>query len=788
MTSIPCRSRLLLVLPAVLLALLLLLSSVGHVAAHSQALPPVRFYDFVDNIDIKRPQLLPMQLSFRAMNQSFTLQLEQNQHLLHPHAVVKRDSETDETDEYADLHRIAANMYKGHVVQADALSGDKLEKVGWARMFYDPTRNVFEGTFTARNKMYDVKDIDVYHKTRRSIDIQVLPASSRSERHRLSRMIVLADRDHAESMVAMPDPFLMRRSETAAQSQCGFDPVVNSQRGYVDQVERNVASLAKRAPAGCPTSRKVLFMAAAADCTYTRLHGGKEATLTQMLLNWNQASQVYETSFNVSLGLVQVLVQDTCTPTDDLLKWNRECDPAYTINQRLSDFSEWRGKKTADQAGLWHLMTNCPTGASVGVAWLKTLCNVESTTQPSAAGQQFVSGCGVSAATNVEWTVVAHEIGHNFGAIHDCSGLAGQCPCTDPDVCQCCPCSDPTTQCDCNGRYIMHPTDSSTLEQFSPCSITSICGAYPKFGTCLQEPGALNLVTASICGNGIREGNEQCDCGSAAECAADPCCTTGCVLRPTAKCSDKNDQCCGSCQIKANGTVCRTSSGVCDLAEQCDGTSPTCPLDVFVPDKTTCTGPDGAGKCATGQCTSRDIQCKNQATLSLSGACSDQESQCQLRCNSNTQGGVCVSLDSYFVDGTPCGFSGSGVCAKGTCQSGNIVDQALGWISTHLNIAIPILILAGFLLLSILYSILRCLCCGGGGISRSRPAKMAVVPPPQQQRWVDPAAYNGPSAYGPPPPMGGGPPYAGSAARAAEPPNREKSWQHAPRSASRPSR
>ncbi|KAJ3149345.1 hypothetical protein HDU86_006980 [Geranomyces michiganensis] len=782
MTSIPCRGRLLLAFPAALVLLLVILSTLDHVAAHSTALPPVRFYDFVDKIDIKRPQLLPMQLSFRAMNQSFTLHLEPNQDLLHPHAVVKRDSETDETDEYVDLHRIAANMYKGHVVEAaDGLNGDKLEQVGWARMFYDPERNVFEGTFVSRDKMYHVKDIDVYHKTRRSIDIQVLPASSRSERHRLSRMIVLADNQPTESMVAMPDPFMMRRSEPAMQSQCGFDITANSQRGYTDLVERNAASLTKRAPAGCPTSRKVLFMAAAADCTYTRLHGGKEATLTQMLLNFNQASQVYESSFNVSLGLVQVLVQDTCTPSVDLTKWNRECDTAYTINQRLSDFSEWRGKKAPDQAGLWHLMTNCPTGASVGVAWLKTLCNVETTTQASSTGQQFVSGCGVSAATNIEWMVVAHEIGHNFGAIHDCSGLSGQCPCTDPEVCQCCPCNDATSSCDCKGRFIMHPTDSSTLNQFSPCSITSICGAYPKFGTCLKEPGALSTVTTGICGNGIREGNEQCDCGSAAECAADPCCSTGCVLKPAAKCSDKNDQCCASCQLKANGTVCRSSSGVCDIAEKCDGTSPTCPLDVFVPDKTDCTGTDGAGKCASGQCTSRDIQCKNQATLSLSSACADQESQCQLRCNSDTRG-VCVGLDSYFVDGTPCGFSGSGVCAKGVCQSGNIVDQALGWISSHRSIAIPILILAGFLVLSILFSIIRCIFCGS---SRSRPPKTIVVPPSrnnaryaqqQPQHWVDPVAYNGPSLYTPPTPRG--PPSSGTAARAAEP----------MRSGSRPSR
>lgn len=102
------------------------------------------------------------------------------------------------------------------------------------------------------------------------------------------------------------------------------------------------------------------------------------------------------------------------TTADPAVPWNVNCStPNVDLDTRLSYFSQWRGAKGNDGAGLWHLMSNCPTGSQVGIAWLGTLCQVDTTT----SGSSSVSGTAVSTAGLTEWQVISHEMGHNFGAI-----------------------------------------------------------------------------------------------------------------------------------------------------------------------------------------------------------------------------------------------------------------------------------------------------------------------------------------------------------------------------------
>ncbi|TPX57497.1 hypothetical protein SpCBS45565_g08199 [Spizellomyces sp. 'palustris'] len=89
------------------------------------------------------------------------------------------------------------------------------------------------------------------------------------------------------------------------------------------------------------------------------------------------------------------------------------------------------------------------------------------------------------------------------------------------------------------------------------------------------------------------------------------------------------------------------------------------------------------------------------------------------------------------------------------------VQRAVDWISAHPQIAIPLLVFGGLLILFILFSILRCLCCPNRKIKPpiTRSSGRSRQPPPVQQQmpaggitWVDPTPYNGPQLPTVPPP------------------------------------
>lgn len=93
---------------------------------------------------------------------------------------------------------------------------------------------------------------------------------------------------------------------------------------------------------------------------------------THQLNNWNTASALYKTTFNISLGIVELFVQEAACPAtvDSRVSWNRNCS-ALGLSDRLSAFSAWRGaERSGDQAGLWALMSGCASGSEVGIAWL----------------------------------------------------------------------------------------------------------------------------------------------------------------------------------------------------------------------------------------------------------------------------------------------------------------------------------------------------------------------------------------------------------------------------------
>ncbi|KAJ3117567.1 hypothetical protein HDU96_006328 [Phlyctochytrium bullatum] len=506
----------------------------------------------------------------------------------------------------------------------------------------------------------------------------------------------------------------------------------------------NGVTLRRRAAAQCFSSRKWMFMGVAADCNYVKSYGGSSQALQRILSNINTASTTYESAFNVLLAVVKVNIQTACAnntalalvSTGQSIPWNRECVDSYTINERLSDFSYWRGNYPgfqSDNAGLWHLLTGCSSstsGQAVGVAWLKTTCTTEARKQVATLStgdtvQEYVSGTGVSSKVTQEWKVVAHEVGHNFGANHDCD--QNTCACQSQEQCLCCKCASGPGACDCQGNFLMHPTDNAKTTSFSDCSVNSICTTLQDTSrsACLRDSASLPSISENICGNGVREGNEECDCGDEATCKNDPCCNPQtCKLNPGAVCDDFNDDCCQGCKLKAKDSVCRPSIGPCDYAEVCSGTNKTCPPDLFHPDKEPCGVGNGLA-CASGQCTSRQLQCQNRVTsINTTGPCPGRDSECALYCAMAS--GYCTILSGSFLDGTPCGFSGT--CKLGTCTNENFLGAALDWFKSNPAIGIPVVVVAGLIVLTLIIGLIRCCCRGCRSRPKRRPEDLPVIP------------------------------------------------------------
>ena len=409
--------------------------------------------------------------------------------------------------------------------------------------------------------------------------------------------------------------------------------------------------------AGCPSTRKVALIGVATDCTYTGTFNSTESARSHVIQTINTASEAYEKTFNITLGLQNLTVSDASCPgtPPSTTPWNMACSDNTTITDRLNTFSRWRGQFQDDNA-YWMLLTNCNSGAEVGLSWLGELCVNSVTT----GNNESTSGANVVAKTSTEWQVIAHESGHMFGAVHDCDSQT----CSDGTTVkaqQCCPLS--SSACDAGGQFIMNPSTGSNIHAFSACTIGNICSAMKTNSVqsgCLSENKGVATITGQQCGNGIVEEGEDCDCGGTDGCKGDTCCDpTTCKFANGAVCDDSNEDCCHQCQFAANGTTCRASTGVCDPQEVCSGTSAACPSDQTAPNGQSC----GNGlQCSSGQCTSRDQQCKtlmgSLTTNNNTYACDDTD--CTLTCASpNFPANQCYQMQQNFLDGTSCGGGGS---------------------------------------------------------------------------------------------------------------------------------
>ena len=682
-------------------------------SAHSLSRDPLRYLSLVENATIQTPShrvyahsSFDLHFNLHQGKQLVKLTLEPNHDILPEGASVQylgRDGEVVRTES---INRHAHKIFRGDAwVQGHS---GKWTNVGWSRIMIrrDGIHPLFEGAFTIMHDHHHVQFRSNYMSTKHELDPDAEPSID-------EYMILFRDSDiERKSWISSGHSELKRSDDIkavmASEASCNAHklkfnsnpqhPIFKRDAGFWGampvgslfgkrQIDGNGIPAGGNSgsvnltstignSAGCPGTRKVALMGVATDCGYTGSFNSTESAHANVITQINSASNVYEKTFNISLGLQNLIVSNASCPGTPAAAtpWNTGCGGNSTITDRLNQFSSWRGQRN-DSNAYWSLLTSCNTGAEVGLSWLGQLCvgNVQSN-----AGET-VSGANVIAKTSTEWQVIAHESGHTFGAVHDCDSQT----CADSSVVnsqQCCPLSADT--CDAGSKFIMNPSTAQGISQFSACTIGNICSALGRNSVksnCLSDNTKITTITGQQCGNGIVEEGEDCDCGGTEGCGNDKCCNpTTCKFENKAVCDDANDDCCKGCQFAAANTVCRASTSSCDPAEVCSGTNPTCPADVKAPNGQNCGNGTSSLQCASGQCTSRDQQCKtlmgSYTTKNDTYACNSQD--CTLSCASPEFGpGVCYQMQQNFLDGTTCG--GGGQCS-------NVSTTSLGFsIYTH---------------------------------------------------------------------------------------------------------
>jgi len=372
-------------------------------------------------------------LAFDAGGSRIRLSLEPNHDIIAENAVITYARADGRVLREEPLNREEHRVYKG---SAWVKRGQRWDQVGWSRITVrrDGLAPLFEGAFTIDHNHHHIQLSTNYKKSRQELDPDI---DLREDEY----MVVFrdsdisADEEHMELKKRGPEEMGCRSDElgfnmqpehpvfasmsrreveeessfwsTPISSMFGKRQIDNSPGGGNGAGVNLVQSIGSTA--GCPTTRKVALVGVAADCTYIQSFNSTESARANIINQINAASNLYESTFNISLGLANLFVVERECPTSvqSTTPWNRDCQSNIDIQERLNLFSQWRGQQR-DSNSHWTLLSTCNSGSAVGLAWLGQACTQGSQPNNSTAGSsEMVAGANVVIRTLTEWQVIA---------------------------------------------------------------------------------------------------------------------------------------------------------------------------------------------------------------------------------------------------------------------------------------------------------------------------------------------------------------------------------------------
>ncbi|XP_065647462.1 uncharacterized protein LOC100205261 isoform X2 [Hydra vulgaris] len=293
------------------------------------------------------------------------------------------------------------------------------------------------------------------------------------------------------------------------------------------------------------TKNETLYVEMLVSCDHRMLptYNNNRSLLIERVLNaYAQVDKAYQ-AINVRIVVVAIDIQENQPAFTRFTTGGAELNSFRDyVNNVIKKTSSFKDVDFDDAMFLSHKgWTDC-----AGMAWVNSMCGGNANSV-NAWDYDSISGPTV---------VLGHEFGHNMGFSHD----EGTCKCLTKRGC-------------------FMGGEKSSRPGFSDCSMEMFKkNEYP----CLTDYPSAPMTNA--CGNGIPEGNEECDCGTLEMCKrnGDDCCEpNNCVLKAKAQCSYvKNPECCQpTCLFRKQGTLCRRATSECDLPEFCEGDKATCPND-----------------------------------------------------------------------------------------------------------------------------------------------------------------------------------------------------------------